>query len=142
MKKINRIALVIYIILGIVLVIMGFTIQIDYYSSLLVAMGVGLICSSIMQFVRFHHNMKPENIDKYREKERKQVIDLKDERKVQLRNRAGYITWALTIILLLVVAFIVALFHINNLVIYILVGTAIVQYVLAVIIYKYLCNKM
>lgn len=142
MKKINKIALVTYIFIGIILVIMGLTIQRDYYNSLLVAMGVGLICSSLMQFVRYYHNMKPENVDQYREKERKRAIDLKDERKVQLRNRAGYLVWAATIILLLVAAFIAALFHINSLVIYSLLGTAIAQYVLAVIIYKYLCSRM
>ena len=51
MKKSNKIMLAIYIVIGIALVIIGITIQVDYYSSLIFAMGFALIFSSILQFL-------------------------------------------------------------------------------------------
>ena len=96
MKKSDKIMLAIYIVIGIALVIIGVTIQVDYYSSMIFAMGFALIFSSIMQFVRHYHHTRPENVEAYRKKVRQQEINLKDERKVQLRNRAGYISWAVT----------------------------------------------
>lgn len=88
MKKSDKITLGIFIISGIVLIIMGIRIRIDYYSTLIFACGVGMTASSVMQFLRFYHNTRPENIEAYEEKLHRQSINLKDERKIQLRNRA------------------------------------------------------
>lgn len=138
----NKLILVIFIIFGIALIIMGATIQIDYYSSLMFAMGVALAGNSIMQFVRYYYNTRPENVELYHEKMRQQTIDLKDERKVLLRNRAGYITWAVTTVVLFWTIFIAVLFRADILIVYVLVGTIAVQFILATMIYKYLCSKM
>ena len=51
MKKSDKIMLAIYIVIGIALVIIGVTIQVDYYSSMIFAMGFALIFSSILQFL-------------------------------------------------------------------------------------------
>lgn len=142
MKKFDKIILSVYVGIGIILLILGITIQIDYYSSMIFAMGVGLTVGSIMQFIRYYHNTKPENIDAYHEKIRKQNINLKDERKVQLRNRAGYITWASTMIICFLASFIAALLRAESWIIGMLAGLAIVQYIIANVIYKYLCRNM
>ena len=138
MKKSDKIMLAIYIVIGIALVIIGVTIQVDYYSSMIFAMGFALIFSSIMQLVRHYHHTRPENVEEYRKKVRQQEINLKDERKVQLRNRAGYISWAVT----MVACFIAALFRAGTLIVCILAGVAVAEYILATIIYRYLCKKM
>lgn len=142
MTKRVKIVLATYIIIGIALIVTGLTIQADYYTPLIFAMGVGLMAGSIVQFLRYHHNTKPENIASYNEKKRQQSIDLKDERKVQIRNRAGYITWAITMIICFMAAFVAALLHVDALVIGILFGIGILEVVVANIIYKYLCGKM
>ena len=72
MKKSNKIMLAIYIVIGIALVIIGVTIQVDYYSSMIFAMGFALIFSSILQLVRYYHNTRPENVEAYRKKVRQQ----------------------------------------------------------------------
>ena len=46
MKKSDKIMLAIYIVIGIALVIIGVTIQVDYYSSMIFAMGFALISVS------------------------------------------------------------------------------------------------
>ena len=134
MKKSNKIMLAIYIVIGIALVIIGITIQVDYYSL--------LIFSSILQFLRYYHNTRPENLEAYRKKVRQQEINLKDERKIQLRNRAGYISWAVTMVACFIASFIAALFRAGTLIVCILAGVAVAEYILATIIYRYLCKKM
>ncbi len=76
----------IYIIIGIVLMMISTVIQDDYYSTMIFSMGVGIAASSIVQTIRYYHNTRPENIEAYHHKLRSRQIDLKDERKVQLRN--------------------------------------------------------
>lgn len=68
MKKIDKIILVLYMIIGIVLIGIGITVEIDYYSSLIFAMGVGLLSGGVIQILRYYHNTKPENIDAYHQK--------------------------------------------------------------------------
>ena len=142
MKKSDKIMLGIYIILGIALIMISIRIRIDYYSTLIFACGVGMTASSVMQFLRFYHNTRPENIEAYEEKLRRQSINLKDERKIQLRNRAGYLTWFIVMAGCFVGSFVAAVVHAGSMVVGILAGAAIAQYIIATIIYKYLCRKM
>lgn len=142
MKTSDKIILGVYIVIGIVLLIIGVTVHIDYYSTLIFAMGFGLALSSILQLVRFHYNTKPENIEAYREKIHQQQINLKDERKVQLRNRAGYLTWAITMILCFIASFIAAIFRAEPWMIGLFMGLGVAEYLLATIVYKYLCSKL
>lgn len=142
MKKIDKIILVLYTIIGIVLIGIGITVEIDYYSSLIFAMGVGLLSGGVIQILRYYHNTKPENIDAYHQKLRQQEIELKDERKVQIRNRAGYITWVGTMFACFIASFAAALVHASSVIVGILSAAALLEYIAATIIYKYLCKKM
>lgn len=142
MKKNDIIILGIYIVIGIAMVVIGVTIEVDYYSPMIFAMGFGLTFSSVLQFVRYYYNTRPENVEAYRKKVHQQQIDLKDERKVQLRNRAGYITWVITMAACFAGAFIAAVLRADSWVIGVLAGIAITEYIVATIIYKYLCAKL
>lgn len=142
MKKSDKITLIIYIMIGAVLIITGLKIHINYYSTMIFAMGVGLLSSSMVQFIRHYYNTRPENVEAYREKIRQQSINLKDERKVLLRNRAGYITWIATMVSCFVIAFMAALIHADSLIVFTFTGAGVLEYVAATIIYKYLNNKM
>ena len=142
MKKIDKIILGIYIVIGVAMIIIGAVMNVDYYSSMILAMGVGMTTSSCIQFFRYYHNTRPENVYAYQRKLKEQQIELRDERKVQLRNRAGYLTWAITMTGCFVAAFIAALLRVELWIICLLIGFAIVEYVAATIIYKFLCKKM
>lgn len=141
MKKKERVILSIYIVIGISLITIGIKTDIDYYSTLILAMGFALTVNSVVQFVRFWHNTRPENVEKYQEKIRKQSIDINDERKVQLRNRSGYITWVINMIGFFIAAFIAGLLRTNGLIIGILFGIGVLEYVVAFVIYKYMCKN-
>lgn len=142
MKKKDKIWLAGDILIGVILMVTGVWISVDYYSTLIFAMGFGLTCSAVSQFIRHYYHTRPENIEAYREKMRRQEIYLKDERKIQLRNQAGYITWAGTMVLCFIGAFVAALLHSEPLIIGLLAGAAVVQYLAATVVYKYLCKKM
>lgn len=142
MKKSDKIILGIYIVIGIAMIIIGAVMNVDYYSSMIFAMGVGIATSSCIQFLRYYHNTRPGNVDAYQKKLKEQEIELRDERKVQLRNRAGYLTWAITMIGCFAASFMAALFRAEARVIGLLTGLAIVEFVAATIIYKFLCKKM
>lgn len=142
MKKSNKMMLAIYIIIGIALVIIGVTLRVEYYSSMIFALGFALVFNSVLRLVRYYHNTRPENVEEYRRKLRQQEIDLKDERKVQLRNRAGYMSWVITMVVCFIASFVAALFRAGTLLVCVLFGVAVAEYLLAMVIYQYLCKKM
>lgn len=142
MKKSKIVFLAIYSIIGIALIIMGVTANIDYYSSLMIGMGTGCFVSSIVQFLREYRDTRPENAEAVRERKRKQTINLKDERKIQLRHQAGYMTFQITAIGCFVGAFVAAIFRLDAWIVGVLFVLAVVQYITANVIYKYLSTKM
>ena len=78
----------------------------------------------------------------YRGKNRQQEVDLKDERKIQLRHRAGYRTWEITMVALFAASFLAALLRAGTMTVCILAGAAVAEYIVATIIYRYLCKMM
>lgn len=136
MKKSDKIILGIYIVMGIAMIIIGVVMNVDYYSSIIFGMGVGLSTNSCVQVLRYYHNTRPENMEAYQKKLKEQQIELMDERKVQLRNRAGYLAWAITMLGCFAVAFVAAMFRAETRVICLLSGLAIVEFIAATVIYK------
>lgn len=142
MKKSKIIFLCIDNIIGIALMIIGVKVKIDYYSSFMFSMGAGLFASSIVQFLREYRDSRPENAAAVQERRRLQAIDLKDERKVHLRHRAGYLTLHITAVGCFVGAFAAALVQADVWITMLLFLLSIWQYVAATIIYRYLCRNM
>ena len=68
-------------VIGVAMIIIGAVMDVDYYSSIIFAMGVGMTTNSCMQFFRYYHNTRPENVDAYQKKLKEQQIELRDERK-------------------------------------------------------------
>ena len=142
MSKRTKIILAMDIAIGITLAVIGVAIHIDYYSTLIFSMGFALVLSSVWQLVKEYHHTRPENAEAYREKIRQQEVDLKDERKIQLRHRAGYRTWEITMVALFAASFLASLFRAGTLTVCILAGAAAAEYIVATIIYRYLCKMM
>ena len=142
MSKRTKIILAMDIAIGIALAVIGVAVPVDYYSTLLFSMGFALVLGSVWQLVKDYHHTRPENAEAYREKVRQQEIDLNDERKIQLRHRAGYRTWEITMVVCFVASFLAALFRAGTLTVCILAGAAAAEYIVATIIYRYLCKMM
>ena len=142
MKKKDRIFLAVYIVAGMVMMAVGLKLDIEYYSTLLFAIGFSFMTNGLVRVVGNWYHMRPENREEYQEKLRRQQINLKDERKMQLRWRAGYIAWSVTMILCFVGAFVMSLFQKYTALVAALFGLAVLEYVAATVIYKHLCRKM
>ena len=140
MKKKDIISSYICIAIGIAMIIIGLTIDIEYYyASMIFSMGVGCTTPSVVWLIRHIHDTKPENLEAYREKVREQNINMKDERKNQIRHLAGYITWLITIIAFFLASFIAAWLRADKMILAIFFIVAVLEYIVALIIYKYLC---
>ena len=127
------------LIIGIVLFCSSFLLrgeELKTISGILIGIGAGLIGMSIVNL--WMKGFEEKNPELVKENE----IEFKDERKVQLRNRAGYISWAVTMVACFIASFIAALFRAGTLIVCILAGVAVAEYILATIIYRYLCKKM
>lgn len=138
MKKNKMTVLIIYGVIGIVLMTAGIVLDIDYYSSLMVGMGCGLFFSSLAQMYREWRDSRPENAEAAHERRRQQMINLNDERKIQLRHQAGYRVFQLTTAGYFIGAFIAALLRAKAWLVTGMFLFAVVQYIIASVIYRHL----
>lgn len=94
MKKSNLWSGLTYTLLGLVFLLAGLVWE-TRLSSLSVGFGAGMLSSGIVQLVRYRKWTRPENREAYQEKLEAEQIDLRDERKTMLRDRAGRYAWLL-----------------------------------------------
>ena len=101
------------ILTGIVLVCVGLFVKIDYYSTMLFSMGVGLMAASIVQLIRIIYWQNPKRYKEYEAKKREAHINSVDERKQYLRMKAGHITYQIMTFSLLILSLILALIRVE-----------------------------
>ena len=140
-KRENRGVVVLFLI-GCLLIAAGIFLDIDYYSSIMIGCGAAMSLNCLANWIRNYYHNRPENIEAYQKKKKQQDIDLKDERKIYIRYKSGYITWAGFMIIYFIASFIMALLRVNAYIILICFSIGIIHYCAATIIYKYLCMEM
>lgn len=113
-----------------------------YYSRMLFACGFGLIFSSAVQIIRITYWQNPKRQDEYAEKKREARIDRLDERKQYIRMKAGHMTYQIMTFSMLILAFVLALLHVEAWVIAIFMGLFILQWIMGIIVYRTLEKKM
>lgn len=104
-------ALIIEFVTGIILIGAGVGIRIDYYSTLIFAMGVGLAVGSVRQMFHIWYWNRPGRRDEYEIKKREAYINSVDERRRFLQMKAGQISAQIMLGVLLVLDFALALFR-------------------------------
>lgn len=142
MNKRKTAVLIIYLILGAVLSAAGCQGNIDYYSPMMFAGGIAMTVSAIWNLFREYWNTRPENQLDYEKKKKEQAISIKDERKTFIRYKASYRTMQLSVLICFFGSAVLALLRANTTVITVLFFMALAQYLVASIIYKYLCVKL
>lgn len=98
---------------GIVYVLMGllcFALAIVYEWSidgLLWGLGGAGVCPGLMMLWKYFHWTNPKNREEYEKRLQKECIELRDERKIMLRDKSGRITYIFMLLLycLLIMAF-------------------------------------
>lgn len=143
MKRSNLITGLIYLAVGIVCLGIAITYDTRLDSLLCGLCGAGIGGGAAMLYKYFWWN-RPENSEIYQEKLDQEYIDLHDERKEQLRNRAGRYAYlvgmgiiAVSILLFYILDALDILPDTGWITIY-LYGYLVVQYILGIIIYRWL----
>ena len=102
------------IVIGALLAFVGWVnIKNEYYSSLLFATGFALAFSAAVQIIRLIYWNSPKHVKEYEEKKQEAHIDAVDERKRHIREKAGYVTYQIMTISLLILMTILAWLHVE-----------------------------
>lgn len=102
--------LIMEVIFGAILIGIGLTIHIDYYSNMIFAMGCGLGFGASAQIVRIMYWRSPKHLDEYEARRKEAHINIVDERKQYLRMKTGHITCQIMGVALLLLAFGLSIF--------------------------------
>ena len=142
MNKREKWGVMVLFLIGCMLAAAGILLDVEYYSSLMVACGAAMSLNCLANWIRNYYHNRPENIEAYQKRKKQQNIDLKDERKIYIRYRSGYITWAVLMVVYFIASFVLSLLRVNYLIICFCFSMAVVHYIMATVIYKYLCKTM
>ena len=121
---------------GAVLLIAGLLLQVEYYSTLIFAVGVAILVSALTQQARLCYWTSPKHRTEYEARQQEAHIDRVDERKQYLRMRAGYVTYQIMTLGLLGLAFVLTLFRAEAWVIAMVFGLFILQWVIGTAVYR------
>ena len=133
---------VIDISVGIVLVCVGFFVKVDYYSTMIFSMGVGLMVAAIVQIIRITYWQNPKRYMEYEAKKREAYINNVDERKQYLRMKAGHVTYQIMTFSLLILSLILALIRVEAWIIAMIFLLFILQWLVGVIAFHMLEKRM
>ena len=114
MKEVKKMrVLIVEAVVGAVIAVIGWNINVDYYMSLVFACGFGLSFSSIVQIIRLIYWNSPKHEQEYEARKQEAHINAVDERKQHIRERTGYVTYVVMAITLPILSFILALLHVE-----------------------------
>ncbi len=133
---------IITIIIGIVLIGAGLLTKFDYYSTLILAMGCGLVFSEMVHLFRTVYWQNPKRHSEYEAKMREAHIDKVDERKQYLRMKAGHITYQIMAFASLGISFILALLRVSIWATGITFLLFILHWVVGIVVYRNLERKL
>lgn len=110
MKEIKKMRiLIVEAIVGAAIAIIGWNINIDYYTSMIFAAGVGLASAAVSQIIRLIYWNSPKHEQEYEARKQEAHINAVDERKQRIRERTGYVTYQIMAVTLLILSFILGL---------------------------------
>ncbi len=130
------------ILLVIVLLTSSFFLKDKYYSSMLLAGGIGLAAASLVNMLRISYWESPKNREKYELRKQEDYINSVDERKQYLRMKSGHISYQLMCLILLVLAFALALFKAPAWVIAMVFLLFVSQYLLGIAVFHWLEKRL
>ncbi|SCJ47159.1 Uncharacterised protein [uncultured Clostridium sp.] len=103
--------------------------------------GAGIVPGIYMIYKYFYWS-KPENKPKYEEKLKKERINLKDERKIMLREKSGRITYIILFYILAVLIPLFAIMNIDRIVVITLGIIWIFMYVCGIVVFRILDKRL
>lgn len=141
-KRIKRITLIIEAVVGVVIAVIGWNINIDYYSSLIFASGVGLASSAVSQIIRIIYWSSPKHEQEYEARKQEAHINAVDERRQHIREKTGYVTLQITAVSLVLLSVILAWLHAESWVILLIFFIFLFQCVVWTIVFHRMEKRM
>ena len=133
---------IIEILVGIGLVCVSFFVKADYYSTMILSMGVGIMAASIVQIFRITYWQSPKRYAEYEAKKKEAHINSVDERKQYLRMKAGHVTYQIMTFSLLILSLILALVRVEVWIIAMIFLLFVLQWLVGVIVFHMLEKRM
>ena len=140
MKKIK--SFLICILLGVIFISAGFFVKEDYNPTLLCSIGFGLIFSCAAGLGRIFYWSRPSRQAEYNARKEEWYINMIDERKQYIRAKSGQIAYQIMTFVLLGISFILAVFQAKAWIIAMLFGLFIFQYIIGIVVFRYLEKRM
>ena len=129
-------------LVGILLIGASFLVKSDYYTNMVFSMGFGILAAAAAQMIRTVYWKNPKRKEALDAKKREARINSVDERKQLLRMKAGHITYQIDTLLLLLLAFLLALLRAEAWIVAMVFLLFIFQWVFGVIVYRMLEKRM
>ena len=145
-KKSEFVIGLVYILAGLALAATGLMIDSEL-DSILFGFGVGMAGGGIGTVVRYLYWTAPKNRERYREKIENENIELHDEMKVKLRDKAGRYTYGLGLLVICISILVFSilgkleLIHSERLIVLYLSGYFIFQIAAGMVIFRCLLRK-
>lgn len=136
---------IILILLATVLIV--FTVLYRFkFNSILFGMGCGFGINGLISLYKYFKWSKPENIERYKEKQELDEIELQDERKERLRNLSGRYAYILGLVVLAILTVVLSFLNVMGIIyntpLMVFVFTFLVfQYIVGIVIFRYLNKK-
>lgn len=111
-------------------------------SGLLLGIGSVLVVLGLGNMVHLLWLNKPKNKGKYDEKIRTSKIEAKDERKIRIREKAGWKTNIIIFYILMALTVVFSLMGIDQIVVTVLSGVFVFQIALGIFMFNYYAKKM
>ena len=129
-------------IVGAVIAVVGWNINMDYYSSLIFASGFGLFSGAVAQIIRIIYWNSPKHEQEYEARKQEAYINIVDERKQHIREKAGNVTNQIMAVSLLILGVILAWLHVDTWIIGIVFLIFLFQCIVWTIVFRRMEKRM
>ncbi|MGO5072982.1 hypothetical protein ACTQ4K_03335 [Clostridium sporogenes] len=112
------------------------------FKGVIIGFASALILPGSIIIYKYIRWTKPQNIAIYEARIKEEQINLYDERKIMIRDKSGYITYTIMTWVLLFANLIFSTMRIKTIVLVVLWGLWLFQYICGVVVFKYLDKKL
>lgn len=112
------------------------------FKGVIIGFASALLLPGSIMIYKYIRWTKPQNIAIYEARIKEEQINLYDERKIMIRDKSGYITYTIMTWVLLFANLIFSTMRIKTIVLVVLWGLWLFQYICGVVVFKYLEKKL
>ncbi len=138
----ERMPFIIDIAIGVVLIAVGLVMRVDYYDTMVLSAGFGLVSAGLVHLLRVIYWQAPQRQEEYLARRQEAHINAVDERKQFLRMKAGHIAYQIMLVVLFVVALVLALARAEAWVILLVFLLTVFQWGIGVVVFRILEKRM